>query len=110
MWWLIECFACAYAVHFDRYLGGGCLEGGSGNVKYFIQTAILLLACHPHVQERAQKEMDEIIGRDRLPVLDDYDKLPYTKAIIAETFRFFTPVPLGLPHCSSTDEMVSRKL
>ena len=88
-------------------MGGGCLEGGSGNVKYFMQTAILLLACHPHVQAKAQKEMDDVLGRDRLPVLDDFDKLPYVKAIIAETFRFFTPVPLGLPHCSSTDEMVS---
>lgn len=88
------------------YIGGGCLEGGSGNTSSFLQTAMLLLACHPHVQEKAQKELDDVIGKDRLPSSEDYEKLPYVRAIIRETFRFFPPVPLGLPHSSTTDETV----
>lgn len=66
------------------YIGGGCLEGGSGNTSSFLQTAMLLLACHPHVQEKAQKELDDVIGKDRLPSSEDYEKLPYVRAIIRE--------------------------
>ena len=41
----------------------------------------------PEVQAAAQRELDEVIGRDRLPELTDRDSLPYVNAILRETFR-----------------------
>jgi len=49
----------------------------------------------PEVQEKAQAEIDSVVGKDRLPTFDDRDALPYIEAIICETLRWNPPVPLG---------------
>lgn len=41
----------------------------------------------PEVQRRAQKELDHVIGFDRLPTLDDLASLPYVDALCKETVR-----------------------
>ena len=48
---------------------------------------------HPEVQERAQKELDDVIGA-RLPDVDDLDHLPYIQAIWQEALRWHAPLPL----------------
>ena len=48
---------------------------------------------HPEAQERAQKELDDVI-RDRLPEAGDLDHLPYIQAIWQEALRWHAPVPL----------------
>lgn len=50
---------------------------------------------HPEVQRKAQKEIDGIIGSDRLPTFADRDKLPYVEAIYKEIIRFRPVTPLG---------------
>ena len=45
---------------------------------------------HPEVQKRAQEELDQAVGKDVLPSLDDRPNLPYLDAVIKETFRFAT--------------------
>ena len=45
------------------------------------------MVIYPEVQAAAQRELDEVIGRDRLPELTDRDSLPYVNAILRETFR-----------------------
>jgi cytochrome P450 len=49
----------------------------------------------PEVQEKAQAEIDAVVGKDRLPTFGDRDALPYIEAIICETMRWNPPVPLG---------------
>lgn len=56
----------------------------------------LAMVLYPDVQRRAQMELDSIVGTDRLPCLDDRDKLPYINAIIKEVFRWNTAAILGL--------------
>jgi hypothetical protein len=48
----------------------------------------------PDVQAVAMKEVDSVVGRDRLPTFEDRDKLPYVEAVIYEVLRFVTGVPL----------------
>ena len=48
---------------------------------------ILALLQYPDVQAKAQQELDEIVGRDRLPDLCDEASLPYLSAVIKEAFR-----------------------
>lgn len=56
---------------------------------------LYILANHPDVQQKAQTEIDSVVGLDRLPLMTDVLALPYTHAIIKEVGRWFTVVPLG---------------
>ena len=58
-------------------------------------TFVLALLLHPHVAERAQAEIDAVIGSDRLPSLSDRSKLRYVDAVLKETLRWNVVSPLG---------------
>lgn len=49
----------------------------------------------PDVKAKAQKEIDAIVGLERLPNMEDQSRLPYVGRIVQETVRWFPPVPLG---------------
>lgn len=42
----------------------------------------------PEVQAKAQDELDRVIGRDKLPTLDDRKDLPYVECILWECLRW----------------------
>ncbi|XP_049816511.1 probable cytochrome P450 304a1 [Schistocerca nitens] len=47
----------------------------------------------------AQLELDSVVGESRLPNLNDRPSdLPYTEAILRETMRIQTLLPIGIPH------------
>ncbi len=50
---------------------------------------------YPEVQEKAQAEIDRVVGGNRLPTFSDKDSLPYVFAIYKETLRWHTVVPQG---------------
>jgi cytochrome P450 len=52
-----------------------------------IETFILAMVRHPRVFQKAQAEMDTVIGHNRLPDLNDRVSLPYLNAILLETYR-----------------------
>ena len=68
----------------DRYLGGVSLEGGSVTAVSHLQTLVLCMAYHPEILARAHEELDQVVGQDRMPTLEDYDKLPLVQAIAKE--------------------------
>ncbi|KAI3611715.1 cytochrome p450 [Moniliophthora roreri] len=65
----------------------------------------LMMCLHPDVQRRAQAEIDEVVGRDRLPTFEDKDKMPYLEALTKEILRQHVPVPTGLPHSTTEDDI-----
>lgn len=50
---------------------------------------------HPHVLAKAQAEIDNVIGRSRLPDYSDRKNLPYLEGILSETLRWLPVAPLG---------------
>ncbi|KAJ6573811.1 cytochrome P450 [Mycena vulgaris] len=70
-----------------------------------VHTFILAMALNPMVQKRAQTEIDNIIGTDRIPVIADMDQLPYLRALIKETLRWHPPVPLSIPRRTAKDDI-----
>lgn len=53
------------------------------------------MVLHPKVQNKAQQEIDTVVGSERLPDYSDRDSLPYVDAIVNETLRWHPVVPLG---------------
>lgn len=49
-----------------------------------------LLARHPEAESMLHAEIDDVLG-DRQPTADDLARLPYTRAVIAESMRLFPP-------------------
>lgn len=56
---------------------------------------ILAMISHPEVVAKAQKEIDTIVGIERLPNFSDRTSLPYIENIMSECLRWAAPVPLG---------------
>lgn len=67
----------------------------------YIQTVVALsqfimaMVLHPEVLQKAQNELDDVIGLRRLPTFDDRPRLPYIDCILKETLRWGTPVPMS---------------
>jgi cytochrome P450 len=68
--------------------------------------AFVLLANHPDIQSCLQAEVDDVVGSDRQPLLDDESKMPYTQAVILETMRRYTIVPLSLFRMTTCDTVL----
>ena len=62
---------------------------------------------YPHVQARVHSELDDVIGRDRQPCLDDRGKLPYLECTVAEVLRIATTTPLSIPHKATRDSSLA---
>lgn len=87
-----------------------------------VQLQIFVLACvaYPDWIVNAQKELDEVVGANRLPEFDDLSNLPYLQAVVEENFRWRHIVPgkrlqspspsgfankaAGIPHATTQDD------
>lgn len=75
-------------------LFNAAIDTGSNSISW----GLLYMASWPNIQEKVQKELDEVVGRSRLPSFSDRQLLPYTEAVILEIQRYASIVPLSLPH------------
>ena len=66
---------------------------------------ILAMALYSHVQEKAQVEIDRVLGSDRLPTFEDRPSMPYVEAVYREVMRWRPIVPLGFPRYSTSDDI-----
>ncbi|XVF36376.1 hypothetical protein REPUB_Repub19eG0053500 [Reevesia pubescens] len=71
-----------------------------------LEWAMSFLLNHPEVLQKAQTEIDKVVGQDRLMDESDLANLRYLQCIISETMRIKPVGPLLIPHESSEDCVV----
>ncbi|KAJ7533357.1 hypothetical protein O6H91_13G045100 [Diphasiastrum complanatum] len=74
------------------------MAGGSDTGTISLEWALSELIAHPDQLMKAQQEIDNVVGQNRLVQESDLPYLPYVHAIIKETMRRHPPIPLLLPH------------
>ena len=79
------------------------LIAGTDTSAQTVNWFLLLMANRPEIQAKVHAELDQVIGPDALPTVDDRTRLPYTFACLAESMRYRTIGPLGVPHKASQD-------
>ncbi|KAF7984180.1 hypothetical protein HWV62_16866 [Athelia sp. TMB] len=55
-------------------------------------------------------EIDAAVGRERLPSFADRASLPYIECVMSECLRWTAPVPIGLPHQLTQDDVYNGML
>ncbi|KAM3870254.1 cytochrome P450 2F2-like [Diretmus argenteus] len=76
---------------------------GTDTTSNGLLTAFLYLMTHPHIQERCQQEIDQVLdGKDQAGFEDRHD-MPYMQAVIHEIQRIADTVPLSVFHCTTKD-------
>ncbi|KAH9888083.1 cytochrome P450 [Cubamyces lactineus] len=80
-------------------------HGNLSELSTVLYAFVCAMVLNPEVQVRAQKELDRVVGSDRLPEHSDRPNLPYVEAILKETLRWYNPVPLGVAHRCTEDNV-----
>lgn len=68
------------------------------------------MTIHPEIQQRAQAELDLVIGCQRLPEYSDRPALPFIDCLTWECLRWNPVTPLGLGHYTTEDDIYNGYL
>ncbi|KAI0352115.1 cytochrome P450 [Trametes cingulata] len=79
---------------------GVVYSAGADTTVAALRNFTLAMILHPDAQSKAHEELDEVVGRDRLPNFEDRARLPYLSSIVKESLRWKAVSPLGVPHAT----------
>lgn len=86
------------------YTCGGLVEAGSETTATTLNNFILAMLLFPEAAEKAQEEIDRVVGSGRMPSWEDEQNLPYVRALVKETLRWRPVNKFGMPHYTSEDD------
>ncbi|ODM98070.1 Methyl farnesoate epoxidase [Orchesella cincta] len=69
-------------------------EGGSETSSNTLEFAVYYVMKNPRVQRKIQEEIDQVVGRSRLPTFADRPQMPYTEATLHEVQRMANVLPV----------------
>ncbi|KAM3862950.1 cytochrome P450 2K1-like [Diretmus argenteus] len=75
---------------------------GTDTTAATLRWGLLYMAKYPRVQDQVQEELSSVIGSRQVRV-EDRKNLPYTDAVIHETQRLASVLPMALAHKTSQD-------
>uniref|UniRef100_A0A0B7BQ04 Cytochrome P450 n=1 Tax=Arion vulgaris TaxID=1028688 RepID=A0A0B7BQ04_9EUPU len=78
-------------------------QAGTETTSTTIYWCILFILNNPGVQEKIYQEIKDNVGRERTPTMQDKNQLTYLNAVIHETQRLGSIVPLSVTHICSED-------
>uniref|UniRef100_A0A3Q3NJX9 Cytochrome P450 1A1 n=1 Tax=Labrus bergylta TaxID=56723 RepID=A0A3Q3NJX9_9LABR len=79
------------------------IGAGLDTVSTALHWILLLLAKNPDLQTKLHELIDKVVGRERLPSVEDRGSLTFLDAFIYETMRFTSFVPVTIPHSTTSD-------
>ncbi|XP_074328702.1 cytochrome P450 98A2-like [Apium graveolens] len=74
------------------------ITAGADTTAIVVEWGMAELIKNPRVQEKAQEELDRVIGYERVLTELDFSNLPYLQCVAKEALRLHPPTPLMLPH------------
>ncbi|KAF5755343.1 putative cytochrome P450 [Helianthus annuus] len=77
------------------------VAGGTDTTSNTIEFALAEMMSHPEILEKAQQELERVVGKDNVVEESHVNNLPYLYAIMKETLRLHAILPLLVPHCPS---------
>ncbi|TFK92449.1 cytochrome P450 [Polyporus arcularius HHB13444] len=99
-----------YAEQMMKEVAATTYVAGADTTNAAVAAFFLAMALHPEVQIKAQKELEAVVGTNRLPDFSDRASLPYTDALVKELLRWHVVLPIGVPHRVVADDEYRGKL
>ncbi|KAF8844010.1 cytochrome P450 [Paxillus ammoniavirescens] len=65
---------------------------------------VLAMVIHPDIQRKAQRQLDDALGTERLPSFADRKRLPFIDCLVWECLRWNPVLPMGVAHFVSEDD------
>ncbi|EAU32638.1 predicted protein [Aspergillus terreus NIH2624] len=91
-----------------KWSAASLYAGGTDTTVSTMTAWYIAMALFPDVQRKAQEEMDRVTGGNRLPSYEDRENLPYINAMIKESVRWHSVVPMNVAHVSIQDDSVGE--
>jgi cytochrome P450 len=87
------------------YTCGTVLEAGADTTSNTLYGFIQAMIVFPEIQKKVQQCLDEVVGSDRLPGMEDYPSLSYIRGCVKESTRWLPTAILGFPHAVMEDDV-----
>ncbi|KAI1792486.1 cytochrome P450 [Ganoderma leucocontextum] len=87
-----------------KNVGAVAFEAGTDTVLSTLLGMFSGVSLQPEVLRKAHAELDAVVGPHRLPDFGDRDSLVYVNAIIKESMRWHSALPVGLSHANVSDD------
>ncbi|KAF8749674.1 cytochrome P450 [Rhizoctonia solani] len=88
-----------------KELGMVLYSGGTDTSSNVLVKFVAAMVLNPHVQAKAQQEIDAVLGPMKLPKVEDEERLPYVRNLILETLRWHPVLPTAVPHVCYEDDV-----
>ncbi|KAG8717957.1 hypothetical protein FRC09_013383 [Ceratobasidium sp. 395] len=85
--------------YYERFANVQEMSQTSNAILVFFMAMILL----PKTQQKAQAEIDTMIGSERLPEMEDRPRLVYVERMVREVLRWRPITPIAVPHACYQD-------
>ncbi|KAL3457025.1 cytochrome P450 [Aspergillus heterothallicus] len=85
------------------FLIGSLVEMSTINAE-ILGNCILAAVTHSDAVKKAKQELDEVVGTERLPAIEDEPYLPIVRVFVYEVLRWKPVTALGVPQLASADD------